>query len=1000
MSTKVNGTEMGIRDSGNTQGDVKTQVVTLSDGSAVAVYIDPSSAGATNGSHDGTFRIRLYHSSDRVTWTQKASLSIAAFNNTSGWSIGIFPDNSVAVIWTEISGAQYAVKYCKFAWAAGPTYTAGSVETVQALTTDVRWQCLNMSISDTSVPVVMAISTATGSPAEGRRRIWTRRTSDSTWVATSNVSLSTNIYPNFNDCAILLLGGTGTARNGVMAVQYAVNANGTSNDAGVLVYTFTLNESTGGFSALTLQETYSANFCGVSTGITWSITPRRVYLFRSATDEYTGAYVQMSSTSTSSTRWVFGFKASWVSSTYTEIVTSSFIGTMTSVTGQSAIAFQNGMLVTMHSVDDGTGKLQIRHTLAKMGSTQYTTAHLYWDNTGGASASEDSTGISGGAGDRNVTADMAFYKTTTGDYEFRHHYVKPTRAPAAVRPLAGSTVSTSEPSLSADADIDLKYPQSQHGIKWQFATDSGFTTNVRTYTETFDKFVIVENTDVAGTVVTINDTLPTALSLTQTVWYMRAAHIDEFGVAGAWTAGQSFTVSHPPSDSGVAPSSGQVVIYGSGSIRFDWNFSDPYPADSQTAFQVVIERVSDGVALYASAKTFSSDSEFISPVLGAGIKDVQIRWKVRSWDEDDVAGAFSTPLLFLIVDPPTVAIGAPTSGGVVASGLVNTTFTPTVGGTRTITNYRVIATQGELIKHDTGWVTLGTPVASGTPMNYTSPSTVFSNNQNYTITVYVRDSIGMEANSSVSFSTSWTPPAGAAGLAVSAANYNVEGAGYVSVAWNDTARDVDFYSWVVYRKDDEINPTTLAVVEAGTWTQIHEQFETMTNYTYFDYQAPSSKKVSYRVKQKVVRFGDTVESENTDSQYVIPPTDGYWLIEPSTISTTQAIRLSIVISDSYDDEYDESELVIAGRGRYIDRGDHLGVKGTMTAQFRNTNGTTARQKKRSLEAIKTENRNLYLRTPFGDVYRVSVRNLGISRIAGVSLNEFVDVTIPYAEVGE
>jgi hypothetical protein len=41
-----------------------------------------------------------------------------------------------------------------------------------------------------------------------------------------------------------------------------------------------------------------------------------------------------------------------------------------------------------------------------------------------------------------------------------------------------------------------------------------------------------------------------------------------------------------------------------------------------------------------------------------------------------------------------------------------------------------------------------------------------------------------------------------------------------------------------------------------------------------------------------------------------------------------------------------------------------------------------------------------MRNPFGDVYRIRVGNLSISRLAGVGVDEFVDVTIPYSEVAE
>jgi hypothetical protein len=43
---------------------------------------------------------------------------------------------------------------------------------------------------------------------------------------------------------------------------------------------------------------------------------------------------------------------------------------------------------------------------------------------------------------------------------------------------------------------------------------------------------------------------------------------------------------------------------------------------------------------------------------------------------------------------------------------------------------------------------------------------------------------------------------------------------------------------------------------------------------------------------------------------------------------------------------------------------------------------------------------LYMRTPFGDMYKVYVDDLQVSRIAGVGTSEFCDVTLQYMEVGE
>lgn len=560
------------------------------------------------------------------------------------------------------------------------------------------------------------------------------------------------------------------------------------------------------------------------------------------------------------------------------------------------------------------------------------------------------------------------------------------KAPSGLQPTAGSTVNTSEPSLYA-ALSTVGEPQSRYKGRFQVDVSTGFNVVMRDVEESDGDFAYwnpaIEN-------------VPSAQDLEQGNWYMRARYVDELGNEGPWTTlASTFNVSHPPSAVQVFPSGGITIQYGSGQVTFDWNFSDTYANDSQTAFQVIVEKVSDGSTILDSTKVTSSTSAWTGTI-PAIQKDVPLRWKVRVWDEDDVVGSYSDTQQFTVADPPTLTIGTPPTSPAVASPYVTAAFTPVVGGSRTITKYRVIVKQGADTLHDSGEITQ-TGTASGVQINYAPGVSVYENNSNYTMTVQIWDNTGLTATANRSFSTAWTPPAAPINVAVSSAFFNVEGDGYLSLTWDNPASpDPDYVNWVIYRKLDEVDALG-NVLEEGTWAVIGTDFSQTTSHEFRDYYAPASKKVNYRVRQVVNRFGDLIESANVDSVSIVPPADGYWLIEPTG---ADAYRLSIVTSDSYSDEYEEAEYNIIGRGRYNDRGDHLGLRGQLNAQLRDTGGTTARQKKRRLEDLKLENRDLYLRTPFGDVYRVAVGNLGVGRIAGVSTNEFVDVTLPYTQVAE
>jgi hypothetical protein len=109
--------------------------------------------------------------------------------------------------------------------------------------------------------------------------------------------------------------------------------------------------------------------------------------------------------------------------------------------------------------------------------------------------------------------------------------------------------------------------------------------------------------------------------------------------------------------------------------------------------------------------------------------------------------------------------------------------------------------------------------------------------------------------------------------------------------------------------------------------------------------------------------------------------------------------LRFVTDDPYTIEYDQVTYNVIGRGRKADFGDKWGVTGTVTAKLRDiAGGLTARQQRENLIALRDEQRSVYLRNPFGDVWQVAMGNIGVGRIAGVALAEYVDIELPYSEV--
>ena len=158
--------------------------------------------------------------------------------------------------------------------------------------------------------------------------------------------------------------------------------------------------------------------------------------------------------------------------------------------------------------------------------------------------------------------------------------------------------------------------------------------------------------------------------------------------------------------------------------------------------------------------------------------------------------------------------------------------------------------------------------------------------------------------------------------------------------------------------------------------------------------------MSYVLRQVASTGTWTRESENTTPVSVSTSADGYWLIDPNGNGPASPVgyKLPLVSGDNYTNEQEEEEYIVIGRGRMVNKGDHLGIKGTLEAKIRDTPARTAREMKQILEDLQKLNRALKLRTPFGDTYNVNVSSMSVSRIAGVGTAEFVDVQIPYSEV--
>ena len=535
--------------------------------------------------------------------------------------------------------------------------------------------------------------------------------------------------------------------------------------------------------------------------------------------------------------------------------------------------------------------------------------------------------------------------------------------PTLITPAAGGpAVGTNTPTLGAT----LGAASENRTVKaeWQLATDSGFTTALKTVTESDSDL----RTSGATTEVT-----PVASKLSQTTWYIRAREIDQYGQASAWSAGTTFTVSHMPSALIRIPVANSTTQYGA-TTAFGWTFTDASSTDTQTAYQIVVERNDTGAVVLDTGKVISTSNAGVHAI-SATYKDVKLRWKIRLYDSDNVVGDYSAYSIFTLSDPPVITVTSPTEGQQITSGQPTITWTNDVSTVQVSRRLVFKRTSDDVTVHDSG-------TTSTASLSYTPASVILQNGESYYLTITVTDNVGMVGTAVRNFSAQYQAP-DPVQIMVDESVYDTDG--YIFIDWGQTTPDGFFVNWSVYRRPPL----------ATDWELIYVSTDAAQR-SYQDWLVPTGTVYEYAVTQSAGRFGVVIEAPIVFTETREIEGTHYWLINPYDSSVN--LQLSQVTDDSYSDEYEEAELQIVGRGRKMNHGTRFGYTGTMTAQLRDTEDSTARSKRIALQALKAARTTYYLRNPFGDLLEVSLGNLGFSRIPGVGTAELVDVTIPYNEV--
>lgn len=921
------------------------------------------------------------------TWVEVANITAPVALDAI--AIGQYADGSLAIVGRAANRLSY-----RFVKVTFSNWAVSQWETVISFAAPNSAEKFDVDVSDSGT-VGVAFQRWSGSNALFAQ--FHARTPGGTWSGTALIPLYSAGVRRMSGEAISVIALN--AASGVRDWLIATACTTSQGDRGIDIYSVRRNESSGALVGDVESRATAFQTATVSTSVTVG-NNRHIRLFRiGATSEFAlMTYAQMAGT----TQPKFSvYRGSLNGNTYTVGHASYFNAPVASeLAGSFGFAMDGNKNMTFrYSRRVGSTAQRVQGTIAAIeGNTTFSQSELNFTEPVRTVTLSDGPRRNLDKSKLEVLYQEWDQVNSMGPVSlYRASVPNPNGASAvvSVSPNAGSGDSTSNPALKAFVDTDLSYSPSAFRVEWQFATDAGFVNNLITYRQPVQYSRKVEGTDSAGVTVLFEDSLHAFYTLTRGAWFIRARVVDFFGNAGLWSTPQTFMVGHPPRLIPLSPSGSGYYTWSGGSRTFTWDFTDPSLTDYQTAFQLIF-RTQAGATIFDTGKVVGNAHSY-TRTFDASVKDQFISWSGRAWDSFDTPGPYSEQEWFNLSEPASATIQYPAQNQAIGTAVPTFQFTPITGVGRTIKEYTILVTQGA----NTIWSKrVASPTPGNTVINVKMDQGVLQNNSNYSVQVLVRDSMDIQGTSPiVPFSTAWSPASTPTGLQTFDFNYNVEGHGYVELTWTDAARDPGFTSWDIYRRDDLIDIHTGIVIKEGKWNLIHQDYEIGNAYSFRDYFAPSNYKVNYRIVQAVNFNGSDIVSAPSDSVAAYPSSDGYWLIEPSVGNNfAEVFKLANVTADSFTDEQEEEEIIIIGRGRVFNKGQRLGEKGSLEAQIRDTGGTSARQKRQRLVEMQQETRQLWMRNPFGDIFKVNVSAMSISRIAGAGRSEYCDVSIPYARV--
>ncbi|USH45022.1 minor tail protein [Gordonia phage Camerico] len=565
--------------------------------------------------------------------------------------------------------------------------------------------------------------------------------------------------------------------------------------------------------------------------------------------------------------------------------------------------------------------------------------------------------------------------------------------PSLMDPLNGQSVNS--PYRNRRAKISTQPSGGRRvGVTWQFSKQSDFSGATVQWTNSAEGTFVASsefpfeiaydptpNAEIEaglnGGKVAVDDP---SQYLSQGTWYARVRCTDVWGQSGAWSGSLSFTVTHPPVPTLLIPSGGVSFDQAEAPVR--WSFTDPWPGDTQTAYQMRVLDASSNV-LQDTGKTASGVSKAMMNVPTSFLRQI-LTVTIDTWDADDVKSLLASRLTgtLRLSKAPVTTIIFPGVDESIDSGQPNFQWSSVFAAAGiTQKSFRLKVTD-----RATGKLMYDSGLIGGTATSHLPTRPILKNLAGYQVELEITDSEDLSKKVYQNFSTNFDRPESVIST-VETGGYRDYG--YTEINWPTGNPDPFFKEWRVYRRkaeaisDDDV--TLAGVVEDPDIRFFH------------DWLIAGAGEFVYSVVQVAYRYGSLVESEHVFTAPFYIYSESFWLIVPTNPNLN--VKLHSVKGDKYTSNREIADYNIIRGGRRRAYGGKLGKSGNLTVAVRNRQGMTASEFIDAVEAVADNQYSLFMRDPFGRVTQVALGELSNDRLPGVGTNEFGDIDIPYVEVG-